>query len=291
MLEKMGTGTGWFAAAIDYPGNETCCLSDMMSIACLLGQAGYGEYYDYAERYMRNYMSNLQFIVTPEFEAYYRRLNEGVSEDRIRQGLETLRKFQGGIIGGSGLNDFENVLLGGAGCFQMYGCCVPEGMRSIYTIWSNTIDRRSASNPGPAGIYVNMSFSRHSSWGDVTSFMPEQGRLTVKAAVNDTFFLRPPHWAPKNQVHAFVGKKTVRTEWTGDYVRLNARKGDMLTITYPLIEFTQQVGGLWKKAPDLQMTFKWRGNMILSSEPVGGATPLFTGKPRTLPAPPDSRGE
>ncbi len=279
-----GTGTGWFPAGPDNC-NETCCMSDMMSIASLIGLAGHTEYFDYVERYLRNYISNLQFIVTPQFEAYYRELNKAAGEENITKGLASLRKFQGGIIGGSGLNDYENKLLGGASGFEMFGCCAPEGMRAIYTSWSNTILRLPKSPLGPAGVYVNMSISRDSRWGRVVSFIPDCGRLTVKAAVKDTFYLRPPHWTPKDQVRAFVGTSSVPAKWSGDYVAFDAKPGEEITITYPLVEFTHQVSGIWANcAPSLVMTFNWRGNMVTGASPAGGATPLFTGKPRILPA-------
>jgi hypothetical protein len=281
-----GTGTGWFPAGPDNC-NETCCVSDMMSIAALLGQAGHPEYFDNVERYMRNEMSNLQFVITPGFEAYYRELNKAAGEESVNKGLAELAKFQGGIIGGSGLNDYENQLLGGAAGFEMFGCCAPEGMRSIYTTWTNTIVRLPKSVWGPAGVYVNLSFNRDSKWGRVVSYMPQTGRLTVKAAVKDAFYLRPPHWALRNQVHAFVGEKSIPVKWVGDYVGFNAKPGDELTITYPLISFTHRVSGLWNScAPKLEMTFKWLGNMVVSASPAGGRTPLFTGKPRLLPPAP-----
>jgi hypothetical protein len=88
-------------------------------------------------------------------------------------------------------------------------------------------------------------------------------------------------------VRAFVDAKAVDVKWSGDYVRFDAKPGQELTITYPLITFTQRVSGLWKScAPDLTMTFNWLGNMVTSSTPRGGPTPLFTGKPRALPAAP-----
>jgi hypothetical protein len=205
--------------------NETCCNSDMMSIAACLGWAGRPEHFDYVERYLRNYISPLQFVITPEFEAYYRQVNAAAGEENLRKGLLELVKFQGGVIGGSGLNDYENELLGGASGFEMFGCCAPEGMRAIYTAWSGTIDRRPASPFGPAGVYVNMSFNRTSPWGDVVSFMPKEGRLTVKAAVKDTFFLRPPHWTPKEGVLAFEGGKRIPTKWEGEYVRFEGKPG------------------------------------------------------------------
>ena len=285
-MQRRGTGTGWFPAMPDNC-NETCCVSDMISIAAVLGEAGHTEYYDYVERYLRNTISNLQFVVTPEFEAYYRLLNTACGEEAITRGLALLRRFQGGIIGGSGLNDFENELLGGVSGFEMFGCCAPEGMRAIYTGWLHTITRRPASSWAPAGVYVNLGFNRASEWGQVVSFMPAEGRLTVEANVSDTFFLRSPGWATPSHVRAFVNGQAITAEWQGSYLRFLAQPGDELTITYPLIRFTQQVSGLWKDTdPDLTMTFHWLGNMVLSADPAPRHTPLFLGRPRLLPPSP-----
>ena len=85
MLSR-GTGTGWFPAMPDSV-DETCLISDMMSIASLIGYSGPSEYYDYVERYMRNYISNVQFIVTPEFESYYRQLNKDWGAEAIEKCL------------------------------------------------------------------------------------------------------------------------------------------------------------------------------------------------------------
>jgi hypothetical protein len=285
-LLRRGTGTGWFPA-LPINCSETCCISDMMSNAALIAHGGYPEYFDYVERYQRNYIGNLQFFVTPEFELYYRRLNEKAGEKAIGRGLEELKKFQGGFIGGSGLNDWENELLGGILGFRLLGRCAPEGMRAVYTTWQNTIEKRPDSQLGPAGVYVNMSFSRESPWGRVVSFFPDAGRLTVRAAVQDRFFLRPPHWAPREKVGAFVGDRAVPVRWSGSYVRFDgAGQGEELTITYPLIGFSHEVQGLWENRRNLRMKFEWLGNMVISAAPPPTKTPLFIGKPRALPPPP-----
>jgi len=280
-----GTGTGWFPAGPDNC-NETCAVSDMISIAALLGEAGHTEYYDYAERYLRNHIATQQFVLTPEFESRYRARNAAAGEEKIRAGLRELLKFQGGIIGGSGLNDLENELLGGTSGYQMFGCCAPEGMRAIHTAWRHTIERRAAKGSRPGGVYVNLGFTRDSPWGRVVSHMPEEGRLTVKASADETYFLRPPHWAARGEVRAFVEAKRVPVEWAGDYVRLTAKTGEEIAITYPLLEFSQQVSGLWKERPNLRLTYRWRGNMVTSVDPPAKGTALFTGSPRLLPPPP-----
>lgn len=285
MLSR-GTGTGWFPAMPD-SCNETCCVSDMISNACLFGEGGHPEYYDCAERYLRNYINNLQFVVSPDFEEYYRKLHADKPHEQVARGLAELRKFQGGIIGGSGLNDYENELLGRVSGFEMFGCCAPEGMRAIHTAWASAIAHRAASAAGPAGVYVNLGFSRESPWGEVVSFFPEAGRITVKASRSDAYFLRPPHWAPKADVAAFVGGRSVPVRWSGAYVRFDASAGEELTVAYPLLAFTHTVSGLWPKAnPGLTMRFGWLGNMVIGSDPGPEKTPLFTGRPRRLgPAP------
>jgi hypothetical protein len=284
-LLAKGTGTGWFPEGPDNR-NETCVISDMMSVASLVARAGRPEYYDYVERYLRNYISPLQFIFTPEFETYYRSLHKDKSTEEVDASLAELQKFQGGVIGISGLNDYENELLGPNG-FRMTGCCAPEGMRAIYTTWSNVIERLPQSTLGPAGIYVNMCFSRESPWGQVVSFFPHTGRLTVKAAVRDRFLLRPPHWTPRHQVRAFVGSQAVPVQWSGHYVSFdNVNPGDELTIAYPLVSFSHNVDGLWSGRPQLRMKFQWLGNMVLAANPAAQKTPLFIGKPRLLPVPP-----
>jgi hypothetical protein len=278
-----GTGTGWFPAGPD-TCNETCCVSDMISTAAAIAQSGHPEYFDFVERFVRNYISNLQFIVTPDFEKYYRGLHADKDPKTVEEGLEQLRRFQGGIIGGSGLNDFENVLLGGVSGFEMFGCCAPEGMRAIYTAWQNTISRNPASALGPAGVYVNLGFQRDSEWGTVVSHFPAAGGLTVRAKVRDAFFLRIPSWADRSGLKAFLGGAAVKPVVQGDYLHFDAVPGDEMTVVYPLVSFTQRVSGLWKScAPNLEMKFHWLGNMVVSVEPAPTLTPLFTGKPKRLP--------
>ena len=135
--------------------------------------------------------------------------------------------------------------------------------------------------------FASYYYNRAAEWGQVVSFMPAEGRLTVKAGVSDAFFLRPPGWATPAQVRAFVNGQAIPVDWQGGYVRFSGRPGDELTLTYPLITFTQQVSGLWQDCrPDLTMTFHWLGNMVLSAEPAATHTPLFLGKPRSLPSAP-----
>jgi Beta-L-arabinofuranosidase, GH127 len=282
-LLTRGTGTGWFPAG---PDNccETCCLSDMISVAAALGWAGNARYFDAVERYMRNHIAPLQFVITPEFTDFYRERNRGKDVDA---GLASLERVQGGIIGGSGLNDYENTLLGGVSGFEMFGCCAPEGMRAIHTAWSSVIRKLGASALGGPGVYVNMALGCDSPLGEVVSFLPDEGRVTVKARVASSYFMRPPSWASRSAVRAFRNAHAVHAEWSGDYIAFShVKPGEELTITYPIVGFDHTAGGLWASAPALQMKYKWRGNMVAQSDPPATRFPIFRGGTRILPEPP-----
>ena len=185
-MMSRGTGTGWFPAL---PDNccETCAVSDMISVAVLLGRAGCPEYFDYAERFFRNYIVNLQFIMTPEMEAYYRKVHADKPPDELDRQIDLLKRVQGAIIGGSGINDYENELLGGVSGFSIFGCCAPEGMRAIHTIYNSIVTQNGE------GLYINMPFSIKNELCEVKSFFPNCGGIETIPAADGKIYIRAPH--------------------------------------------------------------------------------------------------
>ena len=156
---------------------------------------------------------------------------------------------------------------------NIFGCCVPEGMRALYTAWSSVV------TPQEQSVFINLSFNRDSPEARVVSFLPDKGHLTVKTKKSADFFLRPPSWTHREKVLAFVNGKRVGPTWDGPglaYVKFpRARAGDELTITYPLVEFLQKVG-IWASQPDLRFTIHWRGNTVTEMTPKGRSLPIGT---------------
>jgi hypothetical protein len=279
---RHGLGTGWVSAALwDQPVqllSETCATSDLVSLATWVARAGHPDYWDHAERYLRNYLRQNQFFITPEYEALYRQRNRDKSPEEIEKGLKRMRDFEGGFIGGPAPNDWLNWMaddksFGNGERLNIFGCCVPEGMRALYTAWSSVV------TPLQEGVFINLSFNRDSPEARVVSFLPDLGRLTVKTKTSADFFLRPPSWTPKEKVLAFVNGKRTNPTWGGPslaYVEFpQANAGDELSLTYPLVEFVQSVG-LWPSRPDLRFTIRWRGNSVIEMNPKGRYLPLGT---------------
>ena len=266
-----GTDYGWIPESMTHPGNsETCAVADVASMAAYVAQCGYPEYWDTVERFVRNYMREAQFFFSPEYERLYRQLHPGPEGER---GLAMARDFEGAFQGRMGLTDRSHA----PGSYDMMGCCVPEGMRALHTAWINTVVS------DEDGVWVNMSFDRDAPEAEVTSFLPRQGRMTVRAKVSRDFFLRPPAWAPAAEVKAYRNGKPVAVQWHEAYVRFDrTENGEKLTITYPLVSLVQK-HSIRVNRPPSDITVTWRGNTVVKIEPPGKRLPLFEQPPRPLP--------
>jgi hypothetical protein len=268
----MGTDWGWFPESPNphHPYSETCNTADMTDVALWLARAGYTEYWDHVERYVRNYTVQAQWFVTPEYEALYRDLHQD-DPAGAEEGLELMRAFNGGIH--ACLSPNGMAWAKSPDGMNGMGCCPPEGMRTIYTAWSNTVLETER------GIEVNLSFSRDHPAARVISFLPNDGRLTVIAKQRADYLLRPPSWTPRGEVKAYVDGQPVEPTWKRDHLLFaKARPGQELTITYPLVEATQIL-----HVADQDYTYRWLGNTVLSVEPKNEWLPIFEQVPRKLP--------
>jgi hypothetical protein len=255
-----GTDYGWIPESMTHPArSETCAVADVVDIAACLAQCGYPDYWDTVERFIRNYIREAQFFITPEYEKLYRSLHAGTAGDK---GLAMARDFEGGFQGAMGINDrcYAGTTM------DMMGCCLPEGMRAIHTAWLNTVTREKR------GVAVNLCFNREAPEAKVVSFAPDQGRMTVLAKVADDFSLRPPSWAPRERVKVYRNGRTVPTRWHGAYVVLDKlTPGDSVTLTWPVLRIVQKQ----KVSGQPEITVTWSGNTVVKLDPPGNTLPLY----------------
>ena len=287
-VSSWGTDYGWMPAAFGDKEtlrfSETCSTSDMVSIACCLGNAGRPEYFGHAERYVRNYIREVQFFITPEYIAYYHQLNPDKPAE-VEKGIEMMRQLEGGFLGTMAANDLVSYVPsekygGGEDYMLLWGCCSPEGMRTLWTVWTSAVTETDE------GVLVNMHFNRDAPQAKVVSFQPNQGRLTVQARQQSDFFLRAPAWTVRSKVRAYRNGQPTETVWggpAGAYIHFAAAKtDDELTITYPLVKFTQDIT-LGKEPMTMKFAVEWSGNTVQGISPPGHCLPMFTNVPRPLP--------
>lgn len=288
-VRRMGGDSGFFPERMLLPNttcwdgyperifmSETCITGDMVSIAACLARAGQPEYYDHIERYVRNYLRHVQFFVTPTVESYYRARHANRPADEVEAGLRMLRQdYQGGFLGHVGVNDWieraANVAL------PMVGCCVPEGMRALYTAWKQAVVTDAA------GTRINMHFSRETPEVSVHSYLPEAGRLAITLRRDGPLAVRVPAWAPLASVQARRNGRSVPVTIQGAYANFaNLHDGDVLDVAYDLPAFTQQVAIGGNPEAQRQVRYAWQGNTILGIDQPGGTFPLYPVIPVTL---------
>lgn len=268
---SMGTDWGWFPESPRVGNSETCATGDMVDLARWLARAGYAEYWDHVERYVRNYVSQAQFFLTPEFRKIYRSANKDKPAAEVDAGLALLGRYEGGFVARVYPNDLARSRTTEG--MNMMGCCPPEAMRAIHIAWSHVVAETRR------GIEINMALNRDHPAARVMSFLPHEGKITVQARRNADFYLRPPSWTLRKAVQAYVDGKASKPDWEGAYVRFaGVKSGQQLTITYPLVDFSQRVTIAGKT-----YNYRWIGNTVLGVEPAGTILPLFAQVPRQLP--------
>jgi hypothetical protein len=94
-VRSLGMDWGWFPEyRVHYLGDrnsETCNTADMVALATSLAEAGLPEYWDDAERFVRNYIRASQFRCTEEVERTAREANPAKPERDIAASLAMVR--------------------------------------------------------------------------------------------------------------------------------------------------------------------------------------------------------
>ena len=186
-------------------------------------------------------------------------------------GLALLGHYEGGFIARVYPNDLARSRTSEG--MSMMGCCPPEAMRALHIAWSHIVTETKR------GIEINLAMNRDHPAARVASFLPHEGKVTVHARRNADFYLRPPSWTLRKEVRAYVDGKASTPVWDGAYIRFaGVKSGQRLTITYPLVDFSQRV-----TIDGKAYTYHWIGNTVLGVNPAGAILPLFAEVPRPLP--------
>jgi hypothetical protein len=223
------------------------------------------------ERTLRNYLPQEQFFI--DDDTFLHLWQEQNYADRDKQ-MALMRHLEGGFLCRTTPSDRWALPGAPEGPISLEGCCPPTGMTALYLAWKEIVRKTDQ------GVFVNMAFNRDSPEARVVSFLPDQGRLTVVPKQAGAFYVRIPGFVPHDQVSAWRNaRKTDRVVWLGDYVTFaSARRGEELTVTYPLITFDQKLHRAGK-----DYTFHWKGNALTGLEPQNDVWPLFKKIPASIP--------
>ena len=266
--KSWGTDFGWFPEDISLPTCcETCCTTDMIEIALLLGQHVDPAYFGDAERYGRNHLIESQFLdadwrsriprkpaETDPVKAHPRRISR----------RDVLQRSLGSFSGFSGRND----LFGETSEMRMkiMQCCNGAGTRGLYDLWHHAADddgRRAR---------VHMAFSRPTAWGDILSHIPYAGRIEVRMKADRALGIRVPGGVAPAEVSACRNGAPVAVGTKGGYAWLEGlRAGDVAVLCHPLPQSSRAY-----PVPGVGVfTARFKGDTVVAMTPQGACAPLY----------------
>ena len=265
---------GYFPEFVNSPRMETseiCEVSDMIAVALLLSEQGAGDYWDDADRWIRNMLAEGQLLSTnwiPNILKKRLMKPDSIKAKPWDDGDNVLEKIIGSFASWPTANEWY--IGHGPGIMQ---CCTENGARVLYWIWERILTFSGQNHNGK--LKVNLLLNRASPWADVESFIPYQGRVDVKVKVACDLSLRIPEWASPDDVRCSVKEAKGETErslsFDGRYAQVGkVNPENTATLTFPIEE--KSVSVLIEKQG---YTLAIKGNEVVSIDPPGHICPLF----------------
>ncbi|MDP6438481.1 MAG: glycoside hydrolase family 127 protein, partial [Candidatus Brocadiia bacterium] len=239
--------------------SEICEVSDMIALALKLSEAGIGDYWDDADRWLRNMLVEGQLTSTdwvddlpetgfpPDQNPY--RTTERVAERNL-----------GAFAGWPAANDWA--IRDAYGTMQ---CCTVNGARALYWIWDSALRHQGGK------LRVNLLLNRASPWADVDSHIPYRGQVDVRVKQPVGLEIRIPEWVAPRETRCQVNGEERSLAWDGRYARVGRVKPDeTATLSFPISERTDVVN-IEKRA----YTLVRKGNEVVSIDPPGRYYPFY----------------
>jgi len=268
---KGQTTVGYFPENVDnveYEGSETCEVAGMIGLALKLSQAGLGDYWDDADRWIRNQFAENQLR---RADWIYRVHRGGQVWPRRRVPLSQINEVSqtadrvperniGAFAGWPAANDFFN----GQGTGIMH-CCTGNGTRALYYVWEHILTHDHGQ------VAINLLLNRPSRWADVHSYLPYEGRVEVRLKEPCSLRIRIPEWVHPAQTTCWVNDQARAVGWEGRYAPVGlVGPGDRVQLAFPISERIRQTD-IEKRHYSLTI----KGSEVVAIDPPGRFCPLY----------------
>jgi len=237
---------------------EGCLLGDLLAMTIKMSRAGLGDYWEDADRIIRNHLAEGQYI--------RRDLLERVSQNSPKVQPQ----------GHPGQIATENVLDRMLGIFAAYlmptyssgrvmQCCTGNATRGLCYAWDGILEGSGDE------AQVNLLLNRASSWLDVDSYLPYEGKVTIRNKTARRIAVRIPAWVDRRKLRAGVNGVDCSLSWVGAYqVFGDLKPGDLVELGFPVPEQTVYLSAKTCGQGDSQHTtyaITFRGNTVVDISP------------------------
>ncbi|MFN8006890.1 MAG: hypothetical protein U0V70_07695 [Terriglobia bacterium] len=148
---------------------ETCQIADMIALALRLSEAGAGDYWDDADRWIRNQFAENQLLDSAAFTRMAKsgpppNSGNNYSTDRV------IERNLGAFAGCPSPNDWY--ARAARGQHAIGHCCTANGTKTLAWIWERIVRYKDGK------LKVNLLLNRATSWADIDSYIRIKDALT-----------------------------------------------------------------------------------------------------------------
>jgi hypothetical protein len=252
-------------------GVEGCTVADMVALAIKLSQAGVGDYWDDADRYLRNQFAEMQMLqadwvdrtppelptppwTRPEFETTDHAVERNIGSC---MSLASPNDFVGHPLYYDDRPPVDHL-------FLMH-CCTGNYLRAIWYVWDNILDYQDGE------LRVNLLLNRASPWADVESYIPYEGQVDVAIKKSCKLSVRIPEWVKPEQTTCLVEGQLREVGWEGRYARIGeVNAGDVIQVAFPIAERVVK-----ERLAGTDYTMIIKGNSVVFIDPPSRYYPFY----------------
>ncbi len=259
---------------------QGCGLGRLIGLAIKLTDAGIGDYWEDVDLYIRNHGTEMQF--TPEDIPYAEGLLKKNPPDlapppEIVSAFMLQSRYPKGLPPGMEpdrpVGSRAGFLQACLGTFPFNPgqdgwslCCSTHGNMGLFYAWDGALRYTNGS------VQVNLLLNRASTWMDVDSWLPYEGKVILRNKEAKEAWVRIPLWVNRTGVQCRVGGRAANPEWFGNYVRFKGLKpNDEVTIEFPMEEriehWTLPPNSLPQITGGVSFAIRFRGNTVLEIQP------------------------
>jgi hypothetical protein len=230
---------------------EGCDIGDMTFLAANASTAGFGDFWEDIDQWVRNQLVEYQMI------------NKGLMEKIVAS--SPAHKID------PETETDDNVIERNVGAFMSSAdptvgepwwtmCCNANcAFGGLYSAWKTIVQ-----TTGDVSR-VNLLLNRNSAALDVASYLPYEGKVVLSNKTSRKVYVRVPRWASKKAVRAWVNRAELTPAWFGDYVVVDGlRGGEQITLTFPMVETVEKYKEL---TSGIEYTIRFRGNTVVDISP------------------------
>ena len=271
-VKSISTSFGFIAEEVGRKDDillcETCTLMDYMALFVTMANHGHPEYWNDAERLLRNQLAESQFRENSFIKS------DNSKEDTYQFSWRDIgERMIGAYAGWSSPTHFLGApepliywggpeLQGKTRLFQ--NCCGGSGTVGYYIAWKNAVEWKNET------FYVHIHIDKLTPWAEVRCLQPYRGETSVALKKDCSLKIRIPDFALGQEIGITVnGQKKEFVVW-GNYLELaKLSAGDEIKFTYPLDIVVEDFALEAPSKRKYNYKIEWKGDTVINMEPVG----------------------